>query len=76
MKHQSYFTRAMKAKDRRFARIFGKLGYETAQMVAEDGEPDIDAIRDLYQEVIGKKPYHGWDVDTLNQKIAEKRKEA
>ncbi|MGC4252441.1 MAG: hypothetical protein QM605_13525 [Sphingobium sp.] len=76
MKHQSYFSRAMKAKDRRFARIFGKLGYETTQIVADDGEPDIDAIRELYQEVAGKKPYHGWDAETLNRKIAEKRAEA
>jgi len=75
MKHQSYFTRALTAKDRRFARIFGKLGYETTQMVADDGEPDIDAIRELYQDVVGKKPYHGWDADTLNQKIAERRAE-
>lgn len=74
MKHQSYFTRALKAKDPRYARIFGKLGYDTTQMVADDGEPDIDALRATYQEVVGKRPYHGWDAATLAQKIADHRK--
>lgn len=73
MKHQSYFTRAMKAGDRRYARIFGKLGYDTTQMVADDGEPDIEALRGLYQEIFGKKAYHGWDAATLSAKIAEKK---
>jgi hypothetical protein len=77
MKHQSYFTRAMKAKDRRFARVFGKLGYQTADMAASDEqvEQDIDALRDTYFEVIGKRAYHGWDAETLIAKIAEKRAE-
>lgn len=74
MKHQSYFTRALRAKDPRYARIFGKLGYDTAQMVAEDGEPDIDALRATYHEVLGKRPYRGWDAATLAQKIADHRK--
>ncbi|UZW54959.1 hypothetical protein NUH86_16010 [Sphingobium sp. JS3065] len=73
MKHQSYYTRAMKAGDRRYARIFGKLGYDTTQIVADDGEPDLEALRSLYQEVVGKRPYHGWDAATLSAKIAEKK---
>jgi len=73
MKHQSYFIRAMKARDRRYARIFGKLGYDTTQMTPGDGEPDIDALREMYREVVGKRPYHAWDADALAAKIDEAR---
>lgn len=74
MKHQSYFTRALKARDPRFARIFGKLGYSTADMVAEDdAAPTIAELRDLYEKVVGKRPFNGWDADTLAKKIEEAR---
>ena len=72
MKHQAYFTRAMQAKDRRFARIFAKLGYETADMVAEEpGKDDLAELRATYEKVIGKRPFMGWDAETLAAKIAE-----
>lgn len=76
MKHQSYFTRAMKATDRRYARVFGKLGYQTAEMQADAEEApaeDIEALRATYLEVVGKRPFHGWDADALIAKIAEHR---
>lgn len=71
-----YMTRAMKSKDPRFARILSKLGYDRRDMVAqsEPAEPVQDDLTDLraeYQEAVGKKPYHGWDADTLREKIAE-----
>lgn len=66
MKHQTYFNRALKAKDPRFARIFAKMGYQTTDLVADD----LNELRELYQEVVGKKAYHGWDADTLKDKIA------
>lgn len=72
MKHGSYFTRAMKAKDRRYARVFGKMGYETADLVP--GDPTKDDLADLratYEKVVGKRPFMGWDAETLAQKIAE-----
>lgn len=75
MKHQGYFTRAMKARDPRYARIFGKLGYRATDAVAEAGPPSIDALRDLYEEVVGKRPFNGWDAKTLSEKIAAKRAE-
>ena len=75
MKHQSYFTRALKSGNPRYARIFSKLGYRTTDLVAEDGPPDINALRDLYEQVMGKKPFNGWDADTLNEKIAQKQAE-
>lgn len=37
MKHQSYLNRALVAKDRRFARLFGKLGYDTGAMQTDPG---------------------------------------
>lgn len=33
-------------------------------------DDDLSAARDEYQAVIGKRPYHGWDVATLREKIA------
>ena len=73
MKKSNYMTRAMKAADPRFARILGKLGYEHADMVAEqeDDADDLAALRAEYQDVIGKKPFNGWDAATLRAKIAE-----
>ncbi|AHE56017.1 hypothetical protein [Sphingomonas sanxanigenens] len=84
MKHQSYVTRALKARDPRYARVLGKLGYDTTAMAAEavdgaeagdsgDGKPDLDALRDTYKQVIGKQPFHGWDAETLAKKIEEHR---
>lgn len=32
---------------------------------------DMAALREAYQEKIGKKPFHGWGADTLKAKIAE-----
>ena len=68
-----YMDRALKAKDQRFARILGKLGYERRDMVAapEASDDDLSALRSEYQAAIGKKAFHGWDADTLRAKIAE-----
>lgn len=77
MKHQDYYTRALKARDPRFARIFEKMGYSTTSMIAvEAGPTDIQELRALYEQVVGKKPFNGWDSTTLTAKIAEKRAEA
>ncbi|WP_028034112.1 hypothetical protein [Chelativorans sp. J32] len=73
MKSQSYMTRALRARDPRFARILGKLGYGSRDMQARPQEPteDITALRAEYQKVVGKRPFHKWDVGTLKAKIAE-----
>lgn len=50
MKHQGYLNRALKASDRRYARIFGKLGYDVGALRAEAGvdlEPIPEGWRDL-----------------------------
>lgn len=74
-KSNSYMDRAMRSADPRFARVLCKLGYQRSDMVAKvDAEAQDDALTDLraqYQEATGKRAYHGWDVDTLREKIAE-----
>jgi hypothetical protein len=86
MKSQSYMTRAMRAHDPRFASILGKLGYDRGDMAAETSKEartaspakapvsTADALTSLrkdYQAVVGKKPFNGWDAETLSIKIAE-----
>ncbi|WP_313760177.1 hypothetical protein [Rhizobium sp.] len=71
MKKSSYMTRAMKAKDRRFARILGGLGYERADMTAAQPVEDLAALRKQYHDLFGKRPFNGWDEATLRAKIEE-----
>jgi len=66
----SYLTRAMKSKDPRYARIARYLGRRrNVPEEAPDEEDDLKYTRRLYHEVVGKRPYHGWDVDELLEKI-------
>ena len=74
MKKSTYMTRALKSHDPRFARILGKLGYERRDLVAAEpvaDDDDLAALRAEYQDVVGKKAYHGWSADELRAKIAE-----
>ena len=75
MKKSTYMDRALKARDPRFARVLEKLGYQRRDMVAEPQEAETDdelsELRAQYQSVFDKRPYHGWDADTLREKIAE-----
>jgi len=75
MKSLSYMDRALRAQDPRYARILGELGYGRRDMQAAhpapDPEEEMKALREEYQSVIGKRPYHGWDAETLKAKIAE-----
>lgn len=90
-----YLTRALRANDRRYAMILGKLGHtprpepkakpkpkaKTAKPEAEAEADDaaaaaeaaaaeeIAAVRAEYTEKLGKKPFMGWDVATLREKI-------
>lgn len=69
------------AMQKRYAKILKKLGRGTymtrdmrAQPVVEPVDPDdgaLTALRAQYQDVVGKRPFHGWDAETLRQKIAE-----
>lgn len=79
---RSYMNRALRSSDPRYARVLEKLGYGRRDMQA--AEPvsavptftDLDTAREEYRAVVGKQPYHGWDVATLRKKIATAKKKA
>lgn len=72
MKHISYFNRAMSSNDRRFARVFGKMGYQATDAVPDEpSKDDVVSLRETYEKVVGKRPFMGWDAETLAAKIAE-----
>ena len=79
MKKSGYMDRAMRAADPRFARILSKLGYGRRDMVAakaQESEADaMDALRAEYQDVVGKRAYHGWSAEELREKIAAAKAE-
>ncbi len=80
-KAMTYGTRRLKAGDefvasRRDARLLAAIGraeYSTAAMKSEEDE--LQKLRAAYQEKIGKRPYHGWDADTIKAKMAEADKD-
>lgn len=45
----------------------GKKGGSTKPEASDE----LTVVRAQYEEVLGKRPFHGWDVDTLKAKIAE-----
>lgn len=47
----------------------GRAEYDTADAVT-DAVDDISALRGEYQRIVGKKPFYGWDAETLKAKIA------
>ena len=82
MKNNSYMDRALKARDPRFARVLGKLGYERRDMVVAPApapkapkNEDLAALRAEYEAKVGKRPFMGWDADTLREKIASAKSE-
>lgn len=50
MKHQGYLNRALKSSDRRYARIFDKLGYDTTELRTETGA-ELHPIPDEWREL-------------------------
>lgn len=72
---QNYLDRAMRARDPRFAKIAKVLGQVADD--APDPEPDdLTELRAEYERAVGKRPFHGWDAETLRAKIAEAEKDA
>ncbi|HLR78529.1 MAG TPA: hypothetical protein VK062_05720 [Burkholderiaceae bacterium] len=67
---QSYYNRAMQSPDRRFARVFEKMGYGAKQEEVKAPEDEKAALRAEYERVMGKRPFMGWDADKLRDKIA------
>jgi hypothetical protein len=62
-----------------YARADVVAGAEAGDPLDHDGDgqnggskdPELDALRAEYHETVGKRAYHGWDVDTIKNKIAE-----
>ncbi len=63
----------------RYAKVLSALGHGTYMTRDMRSQPTLAAppndelteLRAKYQEVVGKKAYHGWDAEELAQKIAE-----
>lgn len=72
-----YMDRALRHRDPRFARILSALGYSTRHMesapsaVVQEPADDLSDLRAQYQEIIGKRPFHGWDAEELQRRIDE-----
>ena len=66
------------AKNERDARILIGIGKarRAPQAPQKNEQPDeqpdeLAELRAEYTEKLGKRPFHGWDADTLREKIAE-----
>lgn len=83
---QRYRTRAMQAgdpvtMDGPSSRLWEQMGWATvapakrgkkAEPVKQDEpEDEMTALRAQYFEKLGKRPFNGWDADTLREKIAD-----
>lgn len=81
-KDLTYATRRLKADDqfdasRNDARVLTALG--RARLIEEPVQEPVDervALRESYETKFGKRPYMGWDADTLREKIAASGSEA
>ena len=51
MKHQSYLNRALKARDPRYARVFGKLGYDVTSLTSTDAALEPIQIPDGWRDL-------------------------
>lgn len=78
-KAMTYATRRLQAGDTFTARTAADarvlIAVGRARHVNEPqsarAEGNINALRDEYLKVVGKKPYHGWDAGALAKKIAD-----
>jgi hypothetical protein len=81
----TYATRRLKAGDEiadvsgpnaRLLTALGRARQVDAAQEARDAAAEAQAnakalLRDEYERVLGKRPFNGWDADTLREKIAE-----
>lgn len=76
MKFSGYYHRALKASDRRYRRVFERMGYGRRDMRAaeapkpDDEQDEMTELRAEYQRVVGKRPFMGWSRERLIEKIA------
>lgn len=82
MKSESYFHRALRHGDKRYARILAKLGYGTRDMRAiTNPEPlpepsEIEFLRAEYERLTGEMADKRWKEARLRALIAEAGKPA
>lgn len=48
---------------------FAKADHVAGGPVAAEGKEELDGLRALYKEVIGKRPFNGWSADELRKKM-------
>lgn len=74
--------RAVKVDSRLAKHLLSRqiFGYARRDLVADDSKSGYNtkdedevlaSLRAKYQKVVGKKAYHGWSAEELNQKIAD-----
>jgi hypothetical protein len=56
--------------------VLAKGSAKSEPVKDENEQTDLDVIKERYEAVVGKKPYHKWDIDTLKEKIAEAQADA
>jgi len=66
----TYMTRDMRAHP-----VIQPGASSAVTNVTKEAPDELSALRAEYQEIVGKRPYHGWDADQLREKIAEARDE-
>lgn len=66
----TYMTRDMRAHP-----VIQPDASDAVPNVTEEAPDDLTALRAEYQEIVGRRPYHGWDADQLREKIAGARGE-
>lgn len=51
--------------------LYAYLAKQRSQVSPKPDTDDLSALREEYAEKLGKKPFHGWDAETLTAKMAE-----
>lgn len=52
-------------------RLYDKGQWGKLKAPNSNTSPDLDQLRADYKELIGKRPFHGWDAATIQAKIDE-----
>ncbi|WP_173931382.1 hypothetical protein [Chelativorans sp. Marseille-P2723] len=72
----TYATRRLKAEDeftasRRDADLLVRIGRARYAVAKPSDEDDLAELRRQYEDVVGKRAYHGWDAAELKRRMAE-----